>query len=190
MLWTIVEILLSTTAISLYHIYFILICSKFTFSILCKFTFYLFQHFEFCLSITKFVWIWKVDSPFIVEEATWCPLLSSKPSTVHLAFPAPGSSSPCARGHQPYGNLGPLCELQFSSRPLVQSIRPSRPCSQPPIEIEALCPFLRAHLHSRPLSAPFSEASARTLHFNVSSSTTSLIIFCFSHTLFSVTYTL
>ena len=98
--------------------------------------------------------------------------------------------SSCTQRAVPFDILGPRVISHLCSRPLVQSIRPTRPCSQPPIKIEALCPFLRAHLQSRPFVRAFQfEASARTLHFNVSS-TTSLIIFCFSHTLFPFTYNL
>jgi len=160
MLWTIVEILLSTTAISLYHIYFILICSEFTFIILCKFTFLLIHNTLNFFSITKFVWIWKVDSPFIVEEATWCPLLSSEPSTVHLAFPAPGSSATCARGHQPYGNLDTLCELHFSSRPLSSPFGLPGPVYSLQLRSRPFVPSSKPIYIRGPSSEPFSEASA------------------------------
>ena len=120
MLWTIVEILLSTTAISLYHIYFILICSEFTFIILCKFTFlliptlWIFFNYKICLNM---------ESGFSIYSWGSYMMSSAVIRAQHSPFGIPGPriiSHLCSRPLAlSFGNLGPLCGLQFSSRPHV-----------------------------------------------------------------------
>ena len=119
MLWTIVEILLSTTAISLYHIYFILICSEFTFIILCKFTFlliptlWIFFNSKICLNM---------ESGFSIYS--WGSYMMS--------------SAVIRAQHSPFGIPGPRIISHLCSRP--PALWQSRPSVRTPIQFEALCP--------------------------------------------------